>query len=140
MKRLLSVFLLMGTGAAYTAELVLFDDIKEAAAVGKPIHIVTDFSQCNLSTPNSTPSSRLGVFTPNQLQVTDTTIASSFKHFTLNNPKHPNTAVYEFVRYTLKNDNTLDLSYQTLNATTYAPLGEKMSMSCKMGAGVKVYL
>lgn len=137
MNKCLSTALLCLSFTSFAAELQRFDEVKKIASVGQAIHIVTDFSQCNMTSINSSAPTRLGVFTPEQLQVVDTYIASSFMHFTLNNPKFPNTPVFEFVRYTLKDDNSLDLSYQTLNATTYAPLSDKVSMNCKMGAGIK---
>ena len=122
----------------FAAESHNFNDIKAAVANGKNIRLVIDFEKC--STPNNLlAESRKGVFTPNEMQITDDHIAASLMHFTLNHPNFLGKPIYEYSRYTITADN-LEFNVQPLDAITYAPLAEKFSVKCKLDAAVKVYL
>lgn len=119
-------------------ELHNFNEIKAAIITGKTIHIVIDFSKCSASNKEITPSMGIGVFTPNTIAITDH-IATSLTHFTLNNPSAPGKPVYEFVRYTVTDDNNVALTGQVLDAVNYTPISDKFSFNCRLEAGVKIF-
>jgi hypothetical protein len=137
-KLILLPFLFIATNS-FANELHNFSEVKSAITMGKSIHIVTDFAKCSSSKKEAFQATQIGAFTPNEIQVVDTHIATSFMHFTLNNPSFPNVSIYEFARYTITDDNNLNLSYQALDARNYSPLTEKASFNCKMNVGVKIY-
>ena len=139
MKKLVLISFLFIATNSFAGELHNFSEIKSAVTTGKSIHIATDFVKCSTSKKEALLSAHVGVFTPNEIQVIDTHIATSFMHFTLNNPSFPDVPVYEFVRYTITDDNNLNLSYQALDARNYAPLTKKASFNCKIDMGVKIY-
>lgn len=124
---------------SFAGELHNFAEVKSAVTTGKSIHIATDFAKCSASKKDALQSTHVAVFTPNEMQVVDTRISSSFMHFTLNNSEFSDTPVYEFVRYTIMDDNNLNVSYQALDARSYSPLREKMTFNCKIDTGVKIY-
>jgi hypothetical protein len=139
-KLLLTPFLFVAiTANSFANELHHFSEVKSAVMQGKAIRIITDFSKCSSFNKETVPPIRVGGFTPNKIQVIDSRILTSFTHFTLSDPRFPDRAVFEFVRYVLTEDNNLTLSYQTLDARNYAVLTEKVSFNCKMGTGFKVY-
>lgn len=137
-KRILLPFLFLATNS-FADELHNFAEVKSAIMMGKSIHIVTDFTKCSSSKKEAFQSTLIGVFTPNEIQIVNTHIVTSFMHFTLNNPSFPNVSIYEFVRYNITNDNNLNLSYQALDARNYSPLAEKASFNCKIDDAVKIY-
>jgi hypothetical protein len=137
-KLILLPFLFIATNS-FAHKLHNFSEIKSAITRGETIHIVTDFAKCSSPKKEVFQSTHIGVFTPNEIQVIDTRIVTSFMHFTLNNPNFPDESIYEFVSYTMTDDNNLNLSYQVLDARHYFPLTEKASFNCKIDVGVKIY-
>jgi hypothetical protein len=139
MKKIVLLSSLVAANMSVAGQLNNFDDVKLAVTTGQSIHIAIDFAQCAPSQKSTSPLTHIGVFTPNEVQVVDDSIATSLIHFTLNNPSYPNTPIYEFIRYTITSDNNVTLSYQSLDARNYSPLGTAVSLNCKMGAGAKIY-
>ena len=43
-------------------------------------------------------------------------------------------------KYLISKNNTLALTFTSLNAVDYSPLGDSVSLSCKIDEGVKVFL
>lgn len=127
--------LLLGSNV-FSAELHNFAEVKAAAAVGKPVHIVIDLMKCASPTPVQTEM--LLSLTPTGMVIRGNEIVTSLTHFTLNNPVSPNKGVYEFVRYTISNDN-VNLKTDLLDAVTYTKLREQHSFDCKIGSGVRFY-
>lgn len=115
-----------------------FNDIKTAAMTGKAIHITINFSKCSASNKTIPQNENVAVFTPNTIMITDR-IATGFNHFTLNNPTFPGRPVYEFVRYTITDDDNVNLTSQVLDAVNYSAISDKYSFNCKLGNGAKVY-
>lgn len=136
-KLILSLFLLMATNA-FARELHHFSEVKKALTKGKSIRIAVNFVQCLSSKKPS--AFHIGLFSPNEIQIMQGRIAASLTHFTLDNPKFPNTPVYEFVKYLFTQDDNLALSSQVLDARNYSVLSDKFSMNCKIGEGVTVYV
>lgn len=138
MKKLFLLSFLFAVTSSFAEELPHFSDVASAVSQGRSIHIVTNSMKC---TPNNkmVPSTVFGIFSPDSIQLTDTFLAASLMQFTLNDPIFVNEPVYEFVSYTLLNNDSLDLTYQALDPVDYVPLNKKISVNCKMGDGVKVY-
>jgi hypothetical protein len=116
-----------------------YDEVKTAVINGQTIHIAIDFSQCTTNRLNLTAPSNIGVFTPDTMQVADNYIATSFNHFTLNNPGFAGMPIYEFVTYTIIDKNYVKLTSQPLDATSYKPLADKVAFICQIDAGAKFY-
>jgi hypothetical protein len=140
MKKLILLTLLSVATQANALELKNYNQIEAVLKYGKVIHIAVDFTQCTPVNARQLVSSALAIYTPSAVQVANDNIAASLKHFTLDNPAYPNKPVYEFVRYTFTADNVLTLTNQTLDATNFAPLGDPMTLTCKLTAGVKVFI
>lgn len=134
MKKLtLLVSFLISTNSI-AGELHNFNEIKTAIVTGKTINIAVDFSKCTASNKGVAPSITIGVFTPNSIVVTDR-IATSLTHFTLNNEK----PVYEFVRYTITDDNSVNVTEEVLDAVKYTPTSDKISFNCKLETAAKIF-
>jgi hypothetical protein len=138
MKKLILFTSLLISTNVFADELHNFDQIKAAVLTGKTIHIAIDFSKCCPQNKVAEQMS-IGIFTPNTLQVTNHTIATSLTHLTLNNPRFPDKPVYEFARYTITADNQVNLMVQVLDATNYTPLTNKFSLNCKIDTDAKIY-
>lgn len=139
MKKRSLLFLLLAATNSFADTLHNFSEVKSAIIRGKAIHIITELEKCASSQKETSQVTWVGAFTPNEIQIVDTHIATSFMHFTLNNPRFPDASIYEFVRYKFADDNTLNLSYQVLDAHNYSPLTEKKNFICKIDVGVKIY-
>jgi hypothetical protein len=127
------------TANASAGELHNYKEIEAAVLHGRAIHIVVDFTKCTVSKKDMTDAMSSAVFTPNAISVMSDHIATSLKHFTLNDPSYPNQPIYEFVRYTINSDNSLVLSDQALDAVSYAALGDKQTITCTVDTSAKVY-
>lgn len=139
MKRYIpSVFLLMISNC-FADELHNYNETKLAVITGKTIHITIDFEKCATTNKKISRSMIVGVFTPNEIQIVNDNIATSFMHFTLNNPAFPGKAVYEFVRYTITGNNDVNLTAQALDATNYKPVSDTISFNCKIESGARIY-
>jgi hypothetical protein len=127
---------------SFADQLHNFDQIKSAVMTGKAIHFVVDYSKCVSSVKNAAHVSYSGTFTPDAVAINNDAgyLATSLMHFTLNNPLFPAKPVYEFVRYTLHNDNTLTIADQALEAATYTPLTNgNMTYTCKIDESATIY-
>ncbi len=139
MNKIIILLLLLVTANCFSGELHNFLEVKSAVVAGKGIHIVTDFTKCTPSKNQVFQATQIGIFTPNEMQVVDSRITTSFMHFTLNNPSFPDRPIDEFVKVAMTDDNNLTLSYQALDARDYALLADKMSISCQIDVGAKIY-
>jgi len=142
-KILIFLFIIAATTSfAQEIEIDHFVDITHVLHYGYTISILTDFSQC--TTPNKNMKSTdiptiIGKFEPNETQIKDDSIASSMLHFTMNNPKYLNQPIYEFVRYSIQNDDSVTVTYQDLNPTNFAALDSITTLNCKLGTAAKVF-
>lgn len=142
MKKILLLPLLFIVTNSVADELHNFDQVKSAVMTGKSIRIAIDFSKCSTAKKDATPFKySIGVFTPNEIIVTNEgNIAASLTHFTLNDTSVPGKPVYQFVRYTITDDNNIDVSSQLLDATNYASISDKSSFNCKIDTSAKIYV
>lgn len=137
MKKSIIIALLISSTPIFAKKLQDYDQIKSAVLNGKTIHIVIDFSLCT-SNEKTTPKNK-GVFRPNTMQVMDHHIATSFRHFTLDNPAYPDKPLYEFVRYTIADTNKVKVTYQMLDVMNLSPLSRKMLFDCEIEVAAKFY-
>ncbi len=135
---LLSGLLLATT--SFADQLHNYNDITAAITNGKSLHIVTNLSQCTTTAKRATTTMSVGSFTPNEIAVTDSHIATAMTHFTLNNPFFPGKPVYEFVRYTITPDNTMAVTVDMLDAPSYAKLKDPMTFNCTLDGAAKIYV
>ena len=142
MKRFLILSLLLSSITAFAGELANYEAIKTTILKGKSIRIAIDFDKC---TPQQVsviqpPSFGLGIFSPNEIIITGNgQIAASLLHFTLNDPHMPSKPLYQYARYTITPDNTINLATQALDATTFKPLSDGFAFNCKISTEAKVY-
>ena len=139
MKNFFLPALLLISNFCYSQELLNFNQIKTALLSGNSIHINIDFLKCTGPSQKTFSTSYIGLFTPNQIMIgSDGTINTSFKFFTLDNPNFPRTPIYEYVTYSIKDNNSLQLTTEVLNAEHH-PLTEMFSFTCEIGKGAKIY-
>lgn len=139
MKKFILLASLLITTNCFAGVLYNYNKIKAAVISGKAIHIVIDFSKCSSPKNESTQAmSVIAVYAPNSLLVMNDHIATSLTHFTLNNPSFPGKPIYEFVRYTISDNNTVNVTEQILDAN-YTPLLHDFSFTCKLNSGAKIY-
>jgi hypothetical protein len=140
MKKLLLLPLLFLINNSYADELHHFDQIKSAVTSGKSIRIGIDFPQCEASKNNIIKAQyNFGIFTPNEMSVGEGRIIGSVMHFTLNDPRVPEKAVYEYIRVRIMSDNHVHVSFHILDAVNYFPVADKMLLECIIGKGAKIY-
>lgn len=135
MKKLATLATLLISSNCLATELHNFDEVKAAVMAGNAIHITVDFNKC------STPYANMGEFTPDSVMIGDQTVSASLTHFTMNNPdpKYTNKPIYEFVTYTLGNDNNLNLTTQILPAPNFSPASDKFTTTCKLGTAARIF-
>lgn len=141
MKQALLFSLLFAAVSAYAGELHHFDQIKSAVTSGKSIRIGVDFSQCDTVGAAKVKSNyAFAIYTPNEVVVENNDyIAASLTHFTTNDPSWPSVPVYQFVRYTITNEDKVVLDVKTFDAGTFAQRKGGYTLNCKLDAGAKVY-
>lgn len=139
MKKIILCSLLLTSAPGFADTLHNFNDVKAAVMTGKSIHIVVDFTKCGVAANSLTAKMGVGIFTPNEISVTDNHIASSLTHFTMSNPAYPGKPVNEHVRYTIMDDNSVSIKSQALAANSYEPLETASTVSCKIDEGVTIY-
>jgi hypothetical protein len=137
MKKIILLTALLTSSNCFSDDLRNFNEIKTAATSGKNIHIMIDFAKC--TAPSSTQATVTTVFTPNALMIVNNRISTSLTHFTLNNPSYSGKPVYEFVKYIVTDDNSVQVTNQVLDAVSYAPLGDTSTFNCKIDAGARFY-
>ncbi|EKD73851.1 MAG: hypothetical protein ACD_45C00172G0003 [uncultured bacterium] len=140
MKKLILLGGFFLTTATFAGQLHNYNDMVSAISSGKPLRFVTNFSQCETNNKKASSSTTLiGSFTPNEIGVTDSHIATSLTHFTLNDPFFLGKPVYEFARYTITPDNRMSVTLEILDASTYTSLMDKISFNCQIDIATKIY-
>lgn len=126
---------------SYALELHSFNAVKSAVLSGQTLHIAVDLNRCeatSLAAVNQTTWA--GIYTPNIVAVVFDRIVTSVQHFTLDNPAFPDKPVYEFGKYSMTTDGNVNLTIQVLDATSYKPLSDKITLDCKMGSGAHIFI
>ncbi len=141
MKKLLILAGFILASNCFAAELSNYTEVKNAIVNGSTVRIALDFSKCTGAPENrSSHSFILGVYTPNEIVVSqDGVIKTAMKHFTLNDPTVPGKAVYQYVVYTIKADESVRIAEYLLDAVNYASLNSGSIFNCKISDGVKFY-
>lgn len=146
MRKFIIFATLLLTSNSFAEQLHNYDQIKSVVTEGKLIRMLVDYTKCTpLSTSLSFSKKIVGndaaVFTPNAMAITnDGDIASYILYFTMNDGHYPSRPVYQYGTYLISKNNTLILTFTSLNAVDYSPLGSSVSINCKIDDGVKVFL
>ena len=140
MQKLILIGGLLFTTSGFATVLHNYNEISSALTNGKTIHFVTDFSQCNAQNkPAELTTMSVGIFTPNEIGLTNDHIATALTHFTVNDPYFPGKPVVEFSRYTITQDDNMNVALKVFDAATYALLKDNISFDCKIDQATKVY-
>jgi hypothetical protein len=141
MKKALCLITLLLSANSYAEQLHNYEQIKSATAEGKNIRIFVDYSKCTTSSGQKVMPSYSGAYTPNEVTINNDAgyIAASLLHFTMNNPQFPSKPVYEFIRYSISNDNSVVLTETVLNPVDYSPLTNKFTLNCKIDESTRIF-
>lgn len=121
--------------AAQADHLSSFDDVAKAIAQGKRITFVLDLSKCT----SDKPQPIIGSITPNAiLLINNNRITASDRHFTMNNPAAPNSAVFDYTKYNITADNNVSIKTMTINASNYDLLAS-YQVDCQLNKGFSVF-
>lgn len=136
---------LLLTSAWSAEQLQSFDQIRLAVSTGKLIRILTNYEKCTTLSATTMQAkavaNHFAVFTPNALAIdVNGDIGSYLLYFTLKDPMYPNRAVYQHGSYRISKDNTLSVTFASLNAADYTPLGNAVTINCKLNEGFKVFV
>lgn len=135
MKKMLLSLALLAPICAQADSLKTFTDVAYATAKGKKLTFVINVAKCTMENPPQIIAS----LRPNEVMVINNNrVTASERHFTINNPAFPGTAVYEYIKINITADNNVSLGLTTLNATDYSQL-RTMKVDCQLNEGLKVY-
>lgn len=139
MKKFFLLTLTLMISNCLAAELKSYNEIKNAAMQGKTLHIVIDFAKCSPLNKKRTPTTKIGIYTPNAIQIVNDRIVTSMTHFTRDHPSFPAKPVVEFIKYSVTDNDFVNVSYQVLKAVNYTPLSDQSSFICEIESGAKLY-
>jgi hypothetical protein len=144
MKKFIYFATLFLTSSSFAEQLHNFDQIKTAVSQGKLIRILVDYEKCTALTAFSvakTIGNHYAVFTPNAMAIdNEGSIGAYVLYFTLKDPHYPAKPVYQHGNYVLSKDNMLAITFTTLNAADYTPLGTSVTVNCKIDDSAKVFV
>jgi hypothetical protein len=141
MKKFICFMALFLASNSFAIQLHNVEQMKAAVMEGKPIRMVVDYSRCADLTASKLVANNHAIYTPDVVKITrDGNLETAILYFTLNDPHHPAKAVYQYLRYAFSGENTLLLTFTTLNAADYALLDGSGSMQCKLDESVNVYV
>ena len=139
MKKLLWLSALLST-ISVAEPLHNYEQIKAAVMEGKYIRLVVNYPKCSAPEGKFKVPNNYAIETPNALAITtEGSIGTYILYFTMYDPQFPLKPVYQYVRYKINKDNTLQMLFADLNAADYAPLGVESSITCKIDDGVTVF-
>ncbi len=140
MKTLLCFTTLCLAATGFADQLHNFDQIKSAVTKGKLIRIYVDYTKCSSVSKQSIIPNNAAVYTPNAMVITsEGNIGAQILYFTMQDPRYPSKAVYQYGRYVISSDNFLTLTFTVLNAADYTPLEGNSSLHCKIDDGANIY-
>lgn len=135
MKKMLLSLAFLAPICAQADSFKTFADVAYATAKGKKLTFVVNIAKCNMDNPPQIIAS----LRPNAVMIVNNNrITASERHFTINSPAFPGTAVYEYIKINITSDNNVSLGFTTLNATDYSQL-RTMQVDCQLNEGLKVY-
>lgn len=140
MKKLVYLLALLATTLANSETLHNYEQVKAAVFEGKYLRLVINYQKCTQTKGQMKVGNNYAVFSPNALAVTtEGSFASYLLYFTLFDPNYLSKPVYQYFRYFINKDNTLQINMSDLSAVDYSPLGFEGSMSCKLDDAVTIF-
>lgn len=140
MKKIICFITLFLASTGFAEQLHNYDQIKTAVSKGKLIRILVDYEKCTALSTQKIVGNHYAVFTPNAIAISnDGNIGTYILYFTLNDPHYPSKAVYQHGNYVISKDNSLAITFTTLNAADYTQLGNSVTINCKIDDSVKVF-
>jgi len=140
MKKLLCFTSLLIASVSFADQLHNYDQIKSAVTEGKLTRIVVDYSKCVITSEQKTIGNHNAIFTPNAMAITnDGGISSYLLYFTMNDPHYPGRGIYQYGKYLISKDNSLLITFSTLNAADFTALDGSVSLNCKIDDAAKIF-
>lgn len=140
MKNFICLTALFLASTSFAEELHNFEQIKSAVFEGKLIRILVDYDKCAASSTQKKVGNNYAVFTPNAMAIdNDGNIGTYVLYFTLKDPRYPSKAVYQHGNYVISKDNSITITFTTLNAADYTQLGTADIINCKIDDSAKVF-
>lgn len=134
-KAVICAFALL-SGATHAMELETFSDMALAVSTGQRISFVLDLKQC---TSDATLPDAVASYTPESaLVVGKNRITAAHRHFTLDEPGHRGTPVFENVKYNINADGNVQVIITSMNAINYDKLSS-MHIHCSFDKGFKAF-
>ena len=135
---------LLFASAGFAQQLHNYDQIKSAVTEGKRIRIFIDYTKCTSSSPSLSQKiigNNDAIYTPNAMAITTAgDIISYILYFTLHDGRYPSRPVYQYGTYAISKNDALVLTFISLNAVDYSPLGDSVSLNCKIDDSVRVFV
>jgi hypothetical protein len=126
---------------SFADQLHNYEQIKSAVSEGKLIRILVDYEKCTAISAQKMVGNHYAVFTPNAIAISnDGHIGTYILYFTLKDPHYPSKAVYQHGSYIISKDNSLAITFTTLNAADYTQLGTSVNINCKIDDSAKVFV
>lgn len=141
MKKLILLGALLASSTVFAkTQIHNYDEIVSSINNGIPLHIVTNFAQCSATNKSAATVMSAAYFSPKEIGVTDTHVATALTHFTMNDPLFPGRGVNEYVRYTITPDKTVKVILNVLDPVTYNTLIDPITFTCKLDEATKIFV
>lgn len=136
MKKISLMLSLLLPLCAQADNLKTFSEVEKAISKGKKLAFVLNLAKCDMELPAPVTVT----LRPDSVMLMgNNKITTSHRHFTINNPSYPNTAVYDYTKISINAENEVAVAFTTLNAEDYDPLGKTITTICQLNDGVVVY-
>lgn len=136
MKKILVSILTLSSFAVNADELSTYAAVADAVAQGKKITFVLDFKEC---TSRTSFGDAIASITPSAIiAIGNTRITASYRHFTLDDPEHSGSPVFEHSKFNINPEGTATIKTTVINAVSYAQLGSYF-VHCHLGKGFKAF-
>ncbi|MCM2291858.1 VirK family protein [Allorhizobium sp. BGMRC 0089] len=129
---------LIPMAAQASSPLPTSEALSTALMAGETVNVVVDLGKCRTETDPPRPGAmKGGLRISSFLERPDHSISFSDDHLTITSKdKKP---IYQFVRYTVKPDNTVIYSMKILSVPEYKSEGGVFAYRCKLGDGVRFF-
>lgn len=135
-KKIIPSALILLTLASEAAELKTFPEIAEALKQGSELVFVLALKDCKAATPLA--DLKVSVKPNAFMLVGDKRVTASDKHFTLNEPRYPDSAIIDFAKYDINADGSAELRMTVMDARDYKILARN-KINCELGKSFQVF-
>ncbi|MBX3709909.1 MAG: hypothetical protein KIT56_07835 [Gammaproteobacteria bacterium] len=141
MKKFICFITLFFASTSFAEQLHNFKQIESAVSEGKLIRILVNYEKCTPLSTQKMVGNHYAVFTPNAMAIgNDGNIGTYVLYFTLQDPHYPSKAVYQHGNYIISKDNSITITFTTLNAADYTQMGTSITINCKIDDSAKVFV